>query len=165
LLEQPIDAVGVSAYLKLDDNLTNACISGWQDDQDPILSDLCRRFLHRNLFMSIELNPSRTTGAPEYASALAELQEEFKKTLDPRYYLAPDSAQDMPYKDLVWFLEKNKASEEIWVSQDGKGRQRLSEISPLIQSISNTPIVTRRLCFPKELYALVLKHLESYVTA
>lgn len=26
----------------------------WQDEEDPILSDLCRRFMNRNLFKYVE---------------------------------------------------------------------------------------------------------------
>lgn len=163
LLGQPIDAVTVSTYLQLDDNLTNACISSWQDDKDSILSDLCRRVVHRNLFKSITLDSASITNDLAYGNALNALQEDCKKSFDPRYYLAADSTQDMPYKDLLWFLEKNKESEEIWVAKSGRGRNTLSEISPLIQSISNTPVVTRRLCYPKELHDLVLKHLENYI--
>jgi len=158
LLERPIQEAAVSTYLKLDDNLTNACIASWQEDKDPILRDLCRRVVNRDLFKSIEVDATRV-GNEQFQNSLLKLQDMCRKTHDPRYYLAADTAEDMPYKDLGWFEEKNKASEEIWVSQEGKGRQTLSEISPLIQSISNTPVVTRRLCYPKELHDLVVKHL------
>jgi hypothetical protein len=80
--------------------------------------------------------------------------------LDPRYYLAPDSAKDLPYADLLW---SRGHQDEIWVSQDGKGRNTLSEVSPLIQSISNAPVVTERLCFPKEIQDLALTHLKPFV--
>jgi hypothetical protein len=158
LLRQSIDAVDVSTYLKLDDNVTNACIASWQDERDPILSDLCSRVVNRRLFKSIELDSARVVEDSSYGSALAAIHEECRKNfgLDPRYYLASDAAEDMPYKDLL-------ASEEIWVSQNGKGRCTLSEISPLIQSISNTRVVTRRLCYPKELQELVLRHLGDYL--
>ena len=157
LLERSVDAVSVSTYLKLDDNVMNACIGSWQDERDPILSDLCRRVVNRNLFKSVELDSARVIGNPSYESALAAVRDECRKSfgLDPRYYLASDAAEDMPYKDLL-------ASEEIWVSQNGKGRCTLSEVSPLIQSISNTPVVTRRLCYPKELQELVLRHLGGF---
>ena len=75
--------------------------------------------------------------------------------MDPRYYLAEDSAEDLPYEE---------ATDEIWVAQDGKGRNTLSEISPLIQSISNLPVVTQRLCYPRELHDLVMKHLKPFIS-
>jgi HD superfamily phosphohydrolase len=155
LLQKPIEAVPVSAYLALDDNMMNACISAWQDDRDSILRDLCRRVVHRDLFKSIELDAERVED-PSYKEALAAMKEECRKNsgFDPRYYLASDAAEDMPYKEVT---------DEIWVSQNGKARCRLSEISPLIQSISNTRLVTRRLCYPKELHDLVWKHLGRFI--
>jgi HD superfamily phosphohydrolase len=156
LLRQPIEALAVSTYLMLDDHLTNASIAAWQADRDPILSDLCRRVMRRDLFKSIELVPDAVDD-PAYQTALEALHAECesKAGMDPRYYLAADSAEDLPYEE---------ATDEIWVAQDGQGRNTLSEISPLIQSISNLPVVTQRLCYPRELHDLVMKHLKGFVS-
>lgn len=158
LLTQPVEKVAVSTYLLLDDHLVSASISAWQEDRDPVLADLCRRVSRRDLFKSVELVDAQIADAPEYQAALAALQEHCKRNtgFDPRYYLADDSAQDLPYA-------KYQAPEEIWVSQEGKARSTLSEISPLIQAISNAPVVTRRLCYPRELHEAVVKHLQTFV--
>ncbi len=31
----------------------------WQEEDDPILSDLCRRFMNRNLFKYVEFDPAK----------------------------------------------------------------------------------------------------------
>jgi hypothetical protein len=36
---------------------------------------------------------------------------------DPRYYLAADTAEDFPYKDIMWFLSKERKPEDIWLSE------------------------------------------------
>ncbi len=48
------EEVTVEDYLKLDENVMYYYFQVWQDEEDPILSDLCRRFMNRNLFKYVE---------------------------------------------------------------------------------------------------------------
>jgi HD superfamily phosphohydrolase len=164
-LGRPIETVDVSTYLMLDDHLTNACIAAWQYDHDPTLADLCGRVMRRDLFKSAELISAELVHDPSYTAALRALEEELHRIsgLDSRYYLASDSAKDLPYADLLWSKSKQETPDEIWVAQDGKGRSTLSEVSPLIRSITNTPVVTERLCYPKEIQDLVLERLRPFL--
>ncbi len=79
-------------YLKLDESIIMYYFQIWQEENDPILSDLCRRFVNRNLFKYAEFDPAK-----EYKK-LAELTRLFEKAgIDPEYYLVVDSSSDLPY--------------------------------------------------------------------
>ncbi|MFL6559300.1 MAG: HD domain-containing protein, partial [Bacillus sp. (in: firmicutes)] len=79
-------------YLKLDESVILYYFQIWQEESDSVLSDLCRRFVNRNLFKFAEFDPAK-----EYKK-LVELGSLFKKAgLDPEYYLVVDSSSDLPY--------------------------------------------------------------------
>ena len=69
-------------YLKLDESIVLYYFQVWQEEDDPILKDLCDRFLNRHLFKYIEFDPAK-----EYKTFM-ELVPLFKKAdIDPEYYL------------------------------------------------------------------------------
>ncbi len=79
-------------YIKLDEAIILYYFQMWQEEEDPILKDLCCRFMDRNLYKYVEFDPAK-----EYKK-LAELSALFKKAgMDPEYYLVVDSSSDLPY--------------------------------------------------------------------
>src|SRR5699024_8625800 len=79
-------------YLKLDETIVYYYFQVWQEEDDPILKDLCERFINRRLFKYVEFNPSHQW------NQLMELNKLFQKVgLDPEYYLVVDSSSDLPY--------------------------------------------------------------------
>ena len=62
------EKVTLEDYLKLDESVILYYFQIWQEEADPILSDLCRRFVNRNLFKYAEFDPAK-----EYKK-LAELR-------------------------------------------------------------------------------------------
>ena len=84
--------VTLTDYLKLDEAIILYYFQAWQEEEDSILRDLCKRFMNRNLFKYVEFDPSK-----EYKK-LSQLANLFKKAgIDPEYYLVVDSSSDLPY--------------------------------------------------------------------
>ncbi len=84
--------VSLKDYLKLDENVVYYYFQIWQDEDDHILADLCRRFVDRDLFKYVEFNPGN-----QYRD-LMDLKECFIEAgVDPSYYLEVDSSSDLPY--------------------------------------------------------------------
>ncbi len=169
LLSSSSHSLSLKAYLRLDDEFMLACFNLWSEDDsnDEILNDLCSRFLKRDLFKTAVIDATTISDHLKYAAAIGSLQEAMKQAgFDPRYYLASDSAEDLPYKDMTWFVTKGKVPEDIWLAESGKAKCNLSDpqVSPLIDSLRNTPIAATRLCFPAEMKTLVRKHLQPYLT-
>jgi HD superfamily phosphohydrolase len=169
LLDSDSHGINLNTYLRLDDEFMLACFSLWSMDEseDEILRDLCSRLLHRSLFKTAMLDLSKSSDPLKYAAAVGALQKAMGEAgFDPRYYLASDAAEDLPYKDMAWFVTKGKVPEDIWLAEDGNATCNLSDpqVSPLIDSLRNTPIAATRLCYPAEVKDLVKKHLQPYLT-
>src|SRR5699024_5632323 len=79
-------------YLKLDEAIVFYYFQAWQEEDDPILSDLCERFMNRRLFKYVEFNPNLQM------KEWMELYQLFQELgIDPEYYLVVDSSSDLPY--------------------------------------------------------------------
>jgi hypothetical protein len=144
------------------------CFGQWQREKsDEVLSDLCRRYAERDLFKTVLLDPAKIRDGLRYADAIQSLRAEMQRAgFDGKYYLAADSAEDLPYRDMAWYVAKDKKPEDIWLSENGVATEPLSNptVSPLIDSVRNIQVVTQRICFPAEVRDLVKKYLAEYLT-
>jgi len=168
LLDPDTRKMGLDSYLLLDDDFMIACFGFWSSSpaEDETLKDLCARFMTRDLFKTAVIDPEKIKDELKFADAITELKRVMgEQGFNPQYYLASDNAEDFPYKDMAWFVTKSKSPEDIWLAERGEAKQPLSNptVSPLIDSLRNAPVVTRRLCFPKELKPLIRKHLQPFL--
>ena len=81
----------VQDYLKLDEALVQTAFTQWAEEQDPLLSDLCDRFLNRHLYKYITIeNPDETL--------LNEISDCFSSIgMNPDYHMEIDFPFDLPY--------------------------------------------------------------------
>jgi uncharacterized protein len=128
-------------YLKLDESIVLYYFQMWQEEEDFILSDLCRRFMNRNLFQYVEFDPAK-----QYKK-LAELSLLFKKAgIDPEYYLVVDSSSDLPYD----FYRPGEEEERLPIQllmNNGEIRE-LSRESSIVDAISGKRRTDHKLYFP-----------------
>jgi uncharacterized protein len=168
LVESGGSKLSVKGYLRLDDQFMATCFGQWQcEKSDEILADLCRRYVERDLFKTVLVDPTKIRDGLRYADAIQNLREEVQKAgFDGKYYLAADSAEDLPYRDMAWYVAKDKKPEDIWLSENGAATEPLSNptVSPLIDSVRNIQVITQRICFPAEVKDLVKKYLAEYLT-
>ncbi|CAI9396382.1 HD domain-containing protein [Niallia sp. Sow4_A1] len=131
-------------YLKLDEAIILYYFQMWQEEDDVILKDLCRRFMNRNLFKYVEFDPAK-----EYKK-LQELSGLFQKAgLDPEYYLVVDSSSDLPYD----FYRPGEEEERLPIHllmKNGEIRE-LSRESEIVDSISGKRRTDHKLYFPKDI--------------
>lgn len=128
-------------YLKLDDGVMETNFSMWADSNDPILSDLCKRYLFRKPLASIKINE-------ETKNLLPKLKDLIKQVgFDPQYYTDTNSAFDEPY-DAYKPTGKN-ANSQIEIMQDDGTLIELSELSPLVRALNGTFQGDERFFFPK----------------
>ena len=157
----------VEDYLLLDDWLFLSAFAQWAaapDTVDPILADLCRRIVQRQLFKTVRVTGD--TRHRTFGQAIDALSEQFgRQGYDPRYYLLEDDATDLPYRDLAYSDRMGTAPEDIGLATRGTIVGYMSErrISPLIDSIRNEPRKLRRLCFPENMRALVERRLKPFI--
>ncbi|WHZ03055.1 HD domain-containing protein [Neobacillus sp. YX16] len=135
------DQVTLEDYLKLDESIIMYYFQIWQDEDDQILSDLCRRFVNRNLFKYAEFDPAK-----EYKK-LAELNRLFEKAgIDPEYYLVVDSSSDLPYD----FYRPGEEEERLPIHLLMKSGElkELSRESEIVDAISGKRRTDHKLYYP-----------------
>ncbi|WP_339198039.1 HD domain-containing protein [Aeribacillus sp. FSL k6-2211] len=134
--------VTVEDYLKLDESIILYYFQEWQEEKDPILSDLCNRFINRRLFKYVEFQPSN-----EQLMKLIELTNLFKKAgIDPEYYLVVDSSSDLPYD----FYRPGEEEERLPIHllmPNGEIRE-LSRESEIVDAITGKRRTDHKLYFP-----------------
>ncbi|MED1469114.1 MULTISPECIES: HD domain-containing protein [Bacillus] len=130
-------------YLKLDEAVILYYFQIWQEEEDAILSDLCRRFVNRNLFKYAEFDPAK-----EYKK-LAQLTKLFiQADLDPEYYLVVDSSSDLPYD----FYRPGEEGERLPIHllmKNGELRE-LSRESEIVDAISGKRRTDHKLYYPAD---------------
>ncbi|MFE8701900.1 HD domain-containing protein [Cytobacillus sp. FJAT-54145] len=138
------EKVTLEDYLKLDEAIILFYFQMWESEEDTVLSDLCKRFMNRNLFKYVEFDPAK-----EYKK-LSELSSLFMKAgLDPEYYLVVDSSSDLPYD----FYRPGEEEERLPIHllmKNGEIRE-LSRESEIVDSISGKRRTDHKLYFPDDL--------------
>jgi hypothetical protein len=167
LIDPDLRKMNLDAYLKLDDAFMLTCFNVWSNEEgeDDVLKDIAKRLIKRNLFKTALIDTSKNKDTVKFARAMQKLNTAISEAgFDPDYYLASDTAEDLPYKDMSWYVSKEKRPEDIWLAENGEGKKTLSDVSPLIASIINEAMTTSRICFPKELRTIVFQHLHAYLS-
>jgi HD superfamily phosphohydrolase len=136
------DNIGLADYLRLDEAVILYYFEVWQDEPDPILADLCSRFVNRRLFKYVEFSP---TNLERYT----ELREAFTEAgIDPDYYLVVDSSSDLPYD----FYRPGEEGERLPIHllmPDGSLRE-LSRESDVVEAISGKKRTDHKLYYPAD---------------
>ncbi|MFE8697825.1 HD domain-containing protein [Cytobacillus sp. FJAT-53684] len=136
--------VTLEDYIKLDEAIILYYFQMWQEEEDLILRDLCRRFMNRNLYKYAEFDPAK-----EYKK-LAELSVLFEKAgIDPEYYLVVDSSSDLPYD----FYRPGEEEERLPIHllmKNGDIRE-LSRESEIVDAISGKRRTDHKLYYPADL--------------
>lgn len=130
-------------YIKLDEAIILYYFQMWQEEEDPILRDLCRRFMNRNLYKYAEFEPAK-----EYKK-LAELSVLFEKAgIDPDYYLVVDSSSDLPYD----FYRPGEEEERLPIQLLMKNKEirELSRESEIVDAISGKRRTDHKLYYPAD---------------
>jgi uncharacterized protein len=128
-------------YLQIDDNDVLLSIKYWQQSKDPVLSDLCSRFLNRRFFRTTffrknEPLPSRDEQVKLTCEALKKNRMPFdEKTAE--YYVFEDSIVNEAYRyesEGIWILDGNNRAVEFSRASDTRNISALTQavIKPYI---------------------------------
>ncbi|WP_223069043.1 HD domain-containing protein [Paenibacillus caui] len=146
----------VREYLQLDEALIQTVFMKWQSEQDPILSDLCGRFMERNLYKYVEME----TMDSEF---IDEIKQSFEAVgLDPLYDLEIDSPADLPYD--VFRPEDELRTHQILLLDRQERLKEISEVSDIVRSISGIHRGRYHLYFPKGKLEAVADRLPEHIS-
>jgi HD superfamily phosphohydrolase len=148
-LTQPIDQLELQDYLATDDDVLNYHIHRWTQAEDRILADLCQRFLQRNLFKIIEIT---RCSEPERQQLLGQTQQAVQQWgWDAHYYCG------LYQRSMRGYTLYDRGIKV----QTAQGIQEINELSPLVQSLSQTQ--TRAwLIYPREVTNQVMEWLPRH---
>jgi HD superfamily phosphohydrolase len=147
----------VEDYLELDDAMVQTTFGQWTRETDPILSDLCRRFLNRKLYKYIPMEHRDETW-------LSEMRQQWQKIgLDPEYYLEVDTPTDLPYDVYKPDTKQGGADKPPILLLDDKERlTEISEKSEIIRSIAGVQRGKYHVYYPEDLVRPYAERLSSY---
>ncbi|GBG97074.1 HD domain-containing protein [Lactococcus termiticola] len=128
-------------YLALDDGVMNTYFQAWIQHPDPILSDLAASYINRHLLKSVIYHKNDEEQLKVLIDQVAE------GGFDPDYYTGLHSNFDLPYDFYRPNSEKPRTQIEI-LAKDGTLTE-LSELSPVVASITGTSHGNARFYFPK----------------
>jgi uncharacterized protein len=143
-------ALSLSQYLKLDEAMLQTAFGQWTEEPDKLLSDLCRRFLNRQLYKYVPLEH-------EDKPWLDEVREEWRRIgLNPDYHLEVDTPMDSPYD--IYKPGAQPGSHEkppILLLNSQEELIEISAKSDIIQSIAGLHRGKYYIYYPEE---MVLQH-------
>lgn len=132
------DRLPLAHYLGADDTVFTYHLQRWQRHPDPILADLCRRFIHRDLLKTHDLSP---LSPDQHQLLLEDLHSHLKDAgFIPSYYCGIRVACNRGY---------TLYQRGIKLKTDN-GLQEISEASPLVQTLIQ-PSQKVWLVYPREL--------------
>jgi len=136
-LSQNCNDLPLTHYLAADDGTWIYHLQRWQRHSDPILADLCRRYIDRDLFKAMDI----TSLEPEERETLLQ------KT---RYWLT-QTGMDASYAGIRVSLSRGYALYQRGIKfQTGHGLQELSQLSPLVRTMT-TPHERAWLIYPRQI--------------
>ncbi len=132
----------IEDYLELDESLIQLAFKQWMKEDDPILRDLCMRFLHRRLFKYKILEQIDQAEIEEVEQNLRD------SGLDPDYYMEIDFPADLPYD--VYRPGQIGDKPPILILNERGQLIEISRKSDIIRSISGVQLGTHHLYYPEE---------------
>jgi HD superfamily phosphohydrolase len=137
----------IGEHLEIDDSDVIYHFKQWQRAEDPVLSDLSRRFIGRRLFKAIDLDMP----ADERAGFLSAARDVVARAgFAPEYYFIEDHAGDVPYYN-YYTADEAEPRKRIYV-EDGYAHPQIREISEVSDAVRGLQrgYELHRVCFPPE---------------
>jgi uncharacterized protein len=128
--------LSLAEYLAADDGVFLYHLQRWQNHSDLILSDLCQRYLDRNLFKTLDITDR--TDAERHQILQQAQQKAQQQDLDPDYYIGLRVALSRGYTLYQRGINL----------QTAQGLEEISERSPLVKTLSE-PMRRAWLIYPR----------------
>lgn len=139
------DTISLRDHLLLDENITMAEFIRLEDSNDPILRDLARRLLDRDLFQYVDY---------ENEEQLEAIKQQVKDAgYDPDYYVNIDKTSQTLYKP---YNQEDDSDERIMVKIKDNSLLELSKASEIVNGFVRTSTdgnekKDEKIFFPKEI--------------
>ena len=138
------DRLPLEQYLAADDGVFTYHLQRWQTNPDPVLADLCRRFVDRDLPKALDV------------THLSQVQrQDLLQTV--HQWLTTANSDAAYYAGLQVSLSRGYTLYQRGIKcQTTQGLQELSELSPLVHTLTN-PYERAWLIYPRSIESVLLK--------
>ncbi|MEO0801195.1 MAG: HD domain-containing protein [Cyanobacteria bacterium J06642_2] len=150
-LQGPVDELPLKLYLAADDIMFQYPIRFWSEHPDPILADLARRYLDRDLFKARNLAALNVTSRQALQEAIADKLQQLH--LAPEYYSGVIAAHARGYT--LYHQGISLRTERGW--------QEIAELSPLVRELTNSQPQAWSI-FPREVEDVINRFWEDLQT-
>lgn len=147
----------IDDHYLLDESLMQTVFMQWSSEEDPILADLCTRFLQRKLFKYVTLERVDVRQLDRLRSFMQE------RGIDPAYYLEIDFPSDLSYD--VYRPGEQDEKLPILILDDKDTLTEISRKSEIVRSISGFHMGKYHLYYPAELLAKHRSELDAELRA
>ncbi len=135
--------LSLNRYLAADDGVFIYHMQRWQNSSDPVLADLCRRFIDRDLFKALDV------------THLSE-KEQIVLLQKAHYWLAAAGLDAPYYAGLRISFSRGYTLYQKGIKfQTNKGLEEISNLSPLVRTLTN-PYQRVWLIYPREVESELL---------
>ena len=145
------EKMSIESFLSNDDIVTGYHIQKWQESNSDNLSNLCRRFINRDLLKALNISSFSLETRLE---ALAKA-----RIISEKYHIEPDISCGLR-EQIVKSYHPYKYGLRLW---DGKDLQALEEVSPLVERLIE-PNQSSWLIYPKEIESELKAEIEYLKT-
>jgi uncharacterized protein len=138
-------SISMRHYLQLDEAMLQTAFGQWTEEGDGLLSDLCRRFLNRQLYKYVQLEQ-------QDSNWLEEIRHEWQRIgLNSDYHMEIDTPMDSPY-DIYkpGALPGAKEKPPILLLDEREQLTEISVKSDIIQSIAGLQRGKYYIYYPEE---------------
>ena len=149
LKNKTTNKIDLEFYSHVDDYslLTYIHSLAYKSFEDKLLKDLCRKFISRKLFKSIEFRAGiKQEKIQEIIRSIKKLSK--NKNLAPDYYAGIELSSSKPYEP---YKAGDKTGKAIFIKQNNGLIKELSKVSGLVKALSQENIVKTCLVFAPEL--------------
>lgn len=146
-LTQDCDSLPLGRYLEGDDVVFMYHLHRWQTHPDPVLADLCRRFLQRNLLKTLDVTEYNEIQQTQLLAKVRRQLQQFGFN-PPRFYSGLRRIWSRGYTLYQRGIKLLTAT----------GLQEISQLSPLVQTLTH-PYQRTWLLYPAEIEAWLFANL------
>lgn len=135
----------IQQYLELDNHDIYVAIKTWVHSTDPILSDLARRLLRRELLKPIDATDPRLLPRSNDIRDVVQ-----RAGFDPTYYMLYDPTSSVPYDYYIGAEAEESDKQPIYVLLRNNQLEEISRCSEPIRAIAGRRETKMRLYVPAE---------------
>jgi HD superfamily phosphohydrolase len=148
------DSIDIAEYIRLGDFQVWTLIEEWQYNDDRILSDLCSRLMHRDVFKAIEIDPFKfgdSIALKQHAEQLVSQQFPWLDRDTVSYYVVTDEPSRTGYKRYDW--RREASDESIWMCGGSMDACPIEEEGNKIIGALKEARHFQRIMLPREIHA------------